>query len=238
MIDIHSHVLPFVDDGARSMEVAIEMCGIAYRDGITHLVATPHANFNYIYDREAHLARLAELQGQVPEINLILGCDLHLSFENIEDAIANPKRYVIGNTRYVLVELNDFSVPRSILDAVYKLHCAGMITVVTHPERNALLYRGSDRLQELVNLGCLVQITANSLTGFWGKEVQRSAEMMLRKGLVHIIATDAHDPKRRTPVLSKARTIAAKMIGADAAKRLVNDYPSMVIVNQVIEILN
>ena len=169
MIDIHSHVLPLVDDGAQSMEDAIEMCVMAYRDGITHLVATPHANFQYTYDRDAHLARLAELQHQVPEINLILGCDFHLSFENIEDAVANPKRYVIGNTRYVLVELNDYGVPRSILDAIYKLHCAGMITVVTHPERNALLRRGSDRLQELVNLGSLVQITANSLTGFWGK---------------------------------------------------------------------
>src|ERR1039458_2451075 len=90
MIDVHSHVLPFVDDGARSVEVAIEMCRIAHRDGITHLVATPHANFKYNYDRDAYLARLAELQRQVPEVNLILGCDLHLSFENFEDAIANP----------------------------------------------------------------------------------------------------------------------------------------------------
>src|ERR1039457_7626773 len=95
MIDVHSHVLPFVDDGARSVEVAIEMCRIAHRDGITHLVATPHANFKYNYDRDAYLARLAELQRQVPEVNLILGCDLHLSFENFEDAIANPKRYAI-----------------------------------------------------------------------------------------------------------------------------------------------
>src|ERR1035441_9697926 len=118
MIDIHNHVLPFVDDGAQSVEAAIEMCRIAHRDGITHLVATPHANFKYNYDCDAYLARLAELQRQVPEINLMLDCELHLSFENFEDAIANPKRYAIGNTRYVLIELSDFGVPRSILDSL------------------------------------------------------------------------------------------------------------------------
>jgi protein-tyrosine phosphatase len=236
MIDIHNHVLPSVDDGAQSVEVAIEMCQIAHRDGITHLVATPHANFEYNYDRNAHLARLAELQRQVPEINLVLGCDLHLSLENFEDAIANPKRYAIGSTRYVLIELSEFSGLRSILEMVYRLHCAGIVTIVTHPERNMVLHREFNRLQELVNLGSILQITANSLTGFWGAEVQRSAEKMLRKGLARIIATDAHDPRRRKPVLSKARAIAATMVGTETANRLVNDYPSMIITDQLIEI--
>jgi protein-tyrosine phosphatase len=235
MIDIHNHVLPFVDDGAQSMEVAIEMCRIAHRDGITHLVATPHANFKYNYDRDAHLVRLAELRQQVPEINLMLGCDLHLSFENFEDAIANPKRYAIGDTRYVLIEFSDFGVPRSVLNSLQRLHGAGMVTIVTHPERNLLLRGRFDLLEELVNLGSILQITANSLTGFWGEEVQRSAEKMLRSGLVHIIATDAHDPRRRTPVLSKARAIAATMVGAEAADRLVSDRPAKVIADQLIE---
>jgi protein-tyrosine phosphatase len=236
MIDIHNHVLPFVDDGARSVEVAIEMCRIAHRDGITHLVATPHANFKYNYDRDAYLARLAELQRQVPEITLMLGCDLHLSFENFEDAIANPTRYAIGNTRYVLIEFSDFGVPRSILDSLYQMHRAGMVTIVTHPERNLVLRSRFDLLQELANLGSILQITANSLTGFWGEEVRRCAEKMLINGLVRILASDAHDPRRRPPVLSKARAIAAKMIGAEAANRLVNDYPSRVIADQLIEV--
>lgn len=236
MIDIHNHVLPFVDDGAQSVEVAIEMCRIAHRDGITHLVATPHANFKYNYDRDAYLARLAELQRQVPEINLMLGCDLHLSFENFEDAIANPKRYAIGNTRYVLIEFSDFGVPRSILDSLDQMHRAGMVTIVTHPERNLVLRSRFDLLQELANLGSILQITANSLTGFWGEEVRRCAEKLLINGLVRILASDAHDPRRRPPVLSKARAIAAKMIGAEAANRLVNDYPSRVIADQLIEV--
>jgi len=236
MIDIHNHVLPFVDDGAQSMDAAIEMCQIAHRDGITHLVATPHSNFKYNYDRDAHLVRLAELQRQVPEINLMLGCDLHLSFENFEDAKANPKRYAIGDTRYVLIEFSDFGVLRSVLNSLQQLHGAGMLTIVTHPERNLLLRERFDLLEELVNLGSILQITANSLTGFWGEDVRCSAEKMLRSGLVRIIASDAHDPRRRTPVLSKARAIAATMLGAEAANRLVNDYPSLVITDQLIEI--
>lgn len=236
MVDIHNHVLPFVDDGAQSVEVAIEMCQIAHRDGITHLVATPHANFKYNYDRDAYVARLAELQRQVPEINLLLGCDLHLSFENFEDAIANPKRYAIGNTRYVLIELSDFGVPRTILGSLYQMHRAGMVTIVTHPERNLVVRNRFDLLQELANLGSILQITANSLTGFWGEEVRRCAEKMLINGLVRILASDAHDPRRRPPVLSKARTSAAKMIGAEAANRLVNDHPSRIIADQLFEI--
>ncbi len=236
MIDIHSHVLPSVDDGPQSVEAAIEMCRIAHRDGITHLVATPHANFKYKYDRDASLARLAELQQQVPEINLMLGCELHLSFENIEDAIANPRRYAIGGTRYVIIELSDFGVSRNVLDWVFKLHCAGISTILTHPERNVALCSRFALVEELVNLGSILQITANSLTGFWGKAAQRSAEKMLRKGLVRIIASDAHDPRRRTPVLSKARDMAATMVGTEAADQLVVEYPAMVIADQLIEL--
>jgi len=232
MIDIHSHILPGVDDGAQSLETAIEMCQMAHRDGVTHLVATPHANFKYPYDRDAHLHRLGQLQAHVPEINLVLGCDFNLSFENFEDAIANPNRYTIGNTRYVLVELSDFGVPRSVLDSLYRLHCAGMITIVTHPERNPILRRRSDLLIEMLRLGSLLQLTANSLTGFWGEAVRRCAEKMLGEGLVQLLASDAHDSKRRTPVLSRGFAVAARVIGDEAAGRLVNECPSMILANQ------
>ncbi len=235
MIDIHCHVLPSVDDGASSLELAVEMCRVAHNDGITHLVAAPHANFEYPYDRQAHLLRLQELQQQVPQINLILGCDLQLSFENFESAVQNPRRYTIGNTRYALVELSDFGVPRSTLDALYRLHCAGMRTIITHPERNPILSRRFDLLEQVVNMGSILQITANSLTGYWGKDVLRCAEKMLKAGLVQILASDAHDPVKRPPVLSKARDAASRMIGAEAASRLVDQYPSMVLADEPID---
>jgi len=235
MIDLHCHILPSVDDGSDSLETSVEMCRIAYRDGITHVVATPHANFEYRYDREAHRLRLEELQRQVPELHLLLGCDLQLSFENFTDALENPGRYTIGNTRYLLVELSEYGVPRATLDALYRLHQAGLITIVTHPERNPMLSRRFELLREMVGMGSILQITANSLTGFWGQEARRSAEKMLKSGLVGIIASDAHSPSGRTPVLSWARDAAAGMIGAQAAGRLVEDYPAMVLADKPIE---
>lgn len=235
MIDLHSHVLPGVDDGASTLQVAVEMCRIAHGDGVTHLVASPHANFAYVYDREAHLAKLAELQRHVPEIKLILGCDLQLSFENFSDAIQNPKRYTIGETRYLLIELSDFGVPRTILEPLNRLHQAGLRTIITHPERNPMVSRRFDLLQEMVNLGSILQVTANSLTGFWGSEVLHCAERMLKTGLVGILASDAHNTNIRTPVLSSGRDAAAAMIGGEAADRLVEYYPSMVLADQPID---
>ena len=116
MVDIHSHILPMVDDGARSWEIAIEMVQMAQQDGVTHMVATPHANYEFIYDRQSHTALLAELQAKVGDgIHLLLGCDFHLSYENIEDAVAHPQRYTIGDTRYLLVELSDYSEARAVV---------------------------------------------------------------------------------------------------------------------------
>src|SRR6266508_1714362 len=86
MIDIHCHILPGIDDGARNWEITLEMCRLARQDGITHIVATPHANYDYKYDREAHLALLDELRARMPELRFSLGCDLHLSYENIDAA--------------------------------------------------------------------------------------------------------------------------------------------------------
>jgi protein-tyrosine phosphatase len=233
MIDIHSHVLPLVDDGAQSWEAAITMCQMSHADGVTHLVATPHANFVYDYDRQAHLERLAELQQHVPELKLILGCDMHL--DHFEDVLQEPQRFTIGETHYLLVEVSDFMSPRVLMDAIYRLHCEGIRTIVTHPERVPTLSRKFDALRQLADMGSVLQVTANSITGFWGRPAQSSAERMIAEGLARIVASDAHDVQRRTPVLSQARAAVEQLIGDKAAKLLFNDYPAMVIADQVIE---
>src|SRR5215470_17337462 len=109
MVDIHCHILPEVDDGAKTWDVAIAMCRMAKADGIDHIVASPHANHEYEYDREKHLAtldRLKTITGGMIEFSL--GCDFHFSYENIQDLRVHPERYCIGNTRYLLVEFSDF----------------------------------------------------------------------------------------------------------------------------------
>jgi protein-tyrosine phosphatase len=236
MIDIHCHLLPGVDDGAKSWEVTIEMCRLAEKDGVTHIVATPHANYEYRYDRAAHLELIEELRSRVPGMSFSLGCDFHLSYENIVDVMIHPDRYVIGNTRYLLVELSEFSVFH-IENTLFQLQTAGLVPILTHPERNPVILKTPELLHKFFDTGCLMQITANSLTGFWGKTAQTMCEEMLRKEMVHFIASDAHGVKNRNPLLSAARDAAARIIGPATAEKLVTDNPRVVVTNQVVELI-
>jgi protein-tyrosine phosphatase len=235
MIDIHCHLLPAIDDGAKSWDVTLEMCRMAAADGITHIVATPHANFEYRYDRAAHLALLNEVRSRISDIGLnlqlTLGCDFHLSFENIEDAVAHPERYAIGDTRYMLVELSEYTIFH-VTDSIFRLRSAGLEPILTHPERNPVLLKKPELVKDYVYAGALVQLTANSLTGFWGKYSQKMSESLLQQGLVHFIASDAHGIKGRPPLLSKARNVAANIVGEAAATRLVEDNPAAILANQ------
>jgi protein-tyrosine phosphatase len=230
MVDIHCHIIPEVDDGAPSWDVAVEMCEMAVHDGIEHIVATPHADFQYAYNREelaARLERLQQLSGGSPRFSL--GCDFHLSYDNLEDAFAHPERYTIGNTGYLLVEFSNYSIPQQITGALLRLLEIGITPVITHPERNPLLQNNLDRLMQWIDDGCLVQITANSLTGFWGEQARRSARLLLDQQAVHVLATDAHDSRRRVPLLSPARQAVAQWYGEELARTLVEDNPRAIV---------
>jgi protein-tyrosine phosphatase len=225
MIDIHCHILPGIDDGSRSWDVTTEMCEQAINDGVEHIVATPHANFRYSYDRAQHSALLDELRSRVPSLQFSIGCDFHLSSENIEDALLNPNRYTVGDSRYLLVEYSEYITRHSAEDPIRRLVAAGFIPIVTHPERNPMLVQHPDVVEALVAAGALVQVTANSLTGFWGTTSRKVGLDLLRRKLVHFIASDAHDTRRRTTVLSAALKVAAGVIGNAEAKKLVSDNP-------------
>ncbi len=233
MVDIHSHILPEVDDGPKSWDVSVEMCRRAVADGITHMVATPHANERYAYDREKLKGTAARLQEQVGSaLKIGLGCDFHLSYDNIQDAIANPKRYVINDTRYLLVEFSNYSIPQSTSDSFYHLGSAGMTPVITHPERNPILRESLQRVVEWAEQGCVVQVTGSALTGFWGERSQRAALWLLERQAVHVLATDAHDLEKRVPILSTARDAAEQICGEEIANALVEGNPQAIVDNQ------
>jgi len=230
VIDIHCHILPEVDDGPKSWEVSIEMCRMAAEDGITHMVATPHANDRYAYDREYLTMLVAELQKRVgPTPELSLGCDFHFSDENLERPIAQPKRYTSGETNYLLVELSDYSIPPQLAECFRRLGDCGLTPIVTHPERNPILQKKPQRVLEYADQGCLIQVTASSLTGFWGELPQSVSRWLLDRAAVHILATDAHDTRHRLPVLSEARAVAAEIVGEEYAAALVEENPGAVI---------
>ena len=233
MIDIHSHILPEVDDGPKSWEVAVEMCRIAAADGITDVVATPHSNDRYDYDRPYLATCVRRLQAMVGETpGLSLGCDFHLSYDNLQQVLAQPNQFTLAGASYLLIELSDYSIPARVGDYFLKLGDRGITAVITHPERNAILRQAPQRVIEFVDLGCAVQITANALTGFWGERVARVARWLLEHEAVHAIASDAHDAKHRPPILSEARDAAAQICGSDIAQALVQHNPRAMLAGQ------
>jgi protein-tyrosine phosphatase len=233
VVDIHSHILPEVDDGSKSWETSVAMCRIAAADGITHQVATPHANDRYHYDR-AYLQGLVDhLQALVGDlIKLSLGCDFHLSYENLQAVLANPSHYAIGTTHYMLVELNNYSVPPQTEDCFTQLGDRGITAIITHPERNPILRENLQRVVEWAEQGCVIQLTGSALTGFWGDRARRAAHWLLEHEAVHVLATDAHETEKRIPVLSTARDAAAQTYGQDVAEALVESNPQAIISNQ------
>jgi len=168
VVDIHSHILPEVDDGSKSWDTSIAMCRMAADDGITHQVATPHANDRYHYDRpylQSLVDHLQSLIGASPKLSL--GCDFHLSYDNLQDLLANPARYAIASTHYMLVELSNYSIPQQIGDCFTQLGDRGITAIITHPERNPILRETPQRVVEWAEQGCVIQVTGSALTGFW-----------------------------------------------------------------------
>ena len=230
MIDIHCHILPEVDDGPKSWETAESMCRTAAQDGIEHMVATPHANDRYFYDREYLSGLLQNLQQRIGDSpKLSLGCDFHLSLENMQTALVTPEEYRIGSSRYLLVEFSNFSIPAQIDDWLGQMVELGTRPIITHPERNPILQQTGERVLQWVELGCAVQVTASAITGSWGAKAREMAHWFLKEKAVHFLATDAHDTVRRPPVLSEARKIVAKQFGEEWADTLVEENPRAVV---------
>ncbi len=233
MIDIHCHPLPDTDDGAKSFEIAVEMCKMAAAHGTTHLVATPHCNYTYEYKPEANRTKLEELQKAVGDSpKLMLGCDFHLSFDNIKRVTENPREYSINYTEYILVEFGDHFIPEQVDNIFFEIECAGLTPILTHPERNPVFVRKPELLNRWVKRGCLVQVTAKSYTGGFGSTAQKFAELWLEQNLINVFASDAHDLKYRPPILSECYQKVKEVRGEEVADLLLTRNPEAIINGQ------
>lgn len=226
MIDIHSHVLFGLDDGARTLEDSLAMIRMATEHGTTGLVATPHANLEYRFDPELISVRLAQVRAACGgALRLYTGCDFHLSYENIQDAIEHPRKYTLNQQTYLLVEFSELLIFRNTEDIFARLGEAGMIPVITHPERNGLLRQRVEEIARWVAQGARVQLTAQSLTGGFGRHAQDFSRELLDRRLAHVVASDAHDCERRPPVLDQARAWLRKHYGEALAETLCVSNP-------------
>lgn len=221
MIDIHHHLLFALDDGAPNLETSVAMAEAAAADGITHIVCTPHANARFLFEPAVNQERLEAIRARVDgKVMLGLGCDFRLSYDNVEDALKNRTKYTINQKQYLLVEFDDMLIPQNMTDVFYELSVADQRPIITHPERNATIQRHPERMKEWLREGALVQVTASSLTGRFGRTAQSLAQQFLDKNWVHFLATDAHNTESRPPKMSEAYNLVAKRYGQETAERL------------------
>ena len=221
MIDIHSHILPGVDDGSPDMETSLEMLRMAADNGTTDIVATPHNNAEFLYDHEKITELFTELSDKANGIiHVHLGCDFHLNVDNVQDALANPGKYTINGNGYLMVELPDLTSLASMRSVFNRFLETRITPVVTHPERNPSIHGNLKELENWVRDGCLMQVTAQSITGRFGSTAQRFAESMFQADLVHFVASDAHNCNDRIPVLTAARKVVAQRWGNEKAENL------------------
>src|SRR5438105_4044341 len=205
------------------------MVRMAAEHGTTDLVGTPHANLQYKFDPPSIAERRAEIQAACSTRGLRLhtGCDFHLSYDNVQDAVANPRKYTIGQKNYLLVEFSDMLIFRNTSEIFGRLLDGGMIPVITHPERNGLLRQRIEEIAKWVEEGSRVQVTSQSLLGGFGKRALEFSRALLDRNLVHVIASDAHDCVNRPPVLDEAYAWLTRQYDEALARALCVDNPGM-----------
>ena len=239
MIDLHNHILHGQDDGAETLEESIQMCWIGYEDGIRTIVATPHILPGiYENDRPTILSQVAQLNNTLTHsalrnphsaINILPGADVHFSSDLLQRLGKEEIVTVNDQGRYLMVEFAFQGIPYQAEKALLQLMRNGIIPIISHPERNMEIAQRPRRYYEMIQMGCLGQVTAMSLTGEFGPEIKKSAEKLLAKRLIHIIASDAHSPDRRPPILSAGVKAAEKIVGKQEARKMVTEYPRAVI---------
>lgn len=237
MIDLHSHILPGLDDGADSWEQSIEMARRAAADGIAAIVCTPHwVPGKYDNGRDVILERLDELRQRLADAAIPLA--VHPGSELRLDP-SLPNRIAAGNVLtvndagvYALIELPEETLPEVLETFLWQLQIEGITPILSHVERNAALRQAPGRLERLVASGILTQITAASLLWEFSREIKECSLRLLQARLVHMVVTDAHGLRMRTPHLSAARQVVADVLGAGEAHRLFVEIPDRVLRGQ------
>jgi protein-tyrosine phosphatase len=235
-IDIHFHILPGVDDGAKDVEMALELARLAVEDGTTLVVATPHPDARTgIGSHSVTVQAVANFNAVLSEhgisgLRVVPGVECYLVPEILQ-LLKRGELFPLNNSRYVLVEFHHLVAPVNIEQVVFRLRTEGYVPVIAHPERYRYVQEDLKWVARLVQLGCLTQVTAGAYYGRFGKRCQKAAEDLLRYNLTQVIASDAHNLKLRAPGLSPARPTIERIAGPGRFEQLAVGTPAKILDN-------
>ncbi len=242
MIDLHNHLLPGIDDGAKKVEETLDFLRIAWRDGVKLVVATPHMKPG-VYDnrRETILERVALVReaakgDEAEKVMLLPGAEVYFTADLPSRAREKELMTVGDRGRYLLLELPYQQIPMQVDDTIFQLRLLGITPLMAHPERVAYYLEDIERVAASVRLGARIQVTAASLTGRFGDKARDFGRALLRRNLIHVLASDGHDVRYRPPVLSEGVRAAAAEVGEAAALRMVEDTPRAILDGKDVEV--
>lgn len=234
MFDLHSHILPGLDDGAKTVDESMAMLRVAAADGIKGIAATPHGKdvreagvLGLVSERIEALNQLS--QEETLDIKVYVGMENHLTHD-LPELVATSRAFTINGGRYILVELPFDSLP-DYTDAVLdRLQGQGLTPLIAHPERQANIMTDPPIMGRLAGRGMLGQVTSTCILGKFGPEAQNVAEILLRNGWVHVISTDCHRPTGpRAPKMAEAVVEAGRLVGEEKARVMAVDTPRAIL---------
>ncbi len=241
IIDIHSHILPGLDDGAKDMDMAMEMVRIYKKNGVDKVIATPH----YVKDSsmstsiEKNKEVLDKLREEIERADLdfeiFLGHEIYL-FRDILKELKRGKLGTMNGTSYVFIELAQMDIPDYTRELIRELVAEGYRPILSHPEKNTLIIEDINIVYDFIQDGALIEVDIPSLCGNFGMDVRKTSEELLKHKMVHFLATGAHSSIRRSPRIDSGVEEIKNLIGEDLFKRLTFDNPKSLIEDEIIEI--
>lgn len=237
-IDIHSHILPGVDDGSKDIEQSLEMLEIAAQEGIREIILTPHNKAGHRnVSMEGILRRMAELQEEAQEngipISLYAGNEIFYR-DGVAEMLDEGSLCTLAGSHYVLVEFQPMEQFSYIRSAIYELTSNGYTPILAHVERYVCMVSNIDNVAYAIDRGALIQVNASTVTGIMGLKGKQFVKRLLKQKLIHFIGTDAHDSKRRSPQIEECAKYLSKKCDASYAAKLLHDNAASVIRGEII----
>lgn len=234
MIDLHTHILPGVDDGVRTEDEAVAFARVAAADGVRTIVATPHCKDGFFVNERAGVLQAVErlrdrLRAESVDVQLLPGAEVHLCPDLVARVRDGRALTLADNGRTLLLELSLSQYPIDLENVVFQLKLAGIVPLFAHPERIRYFQDDIRRYEAVVRLGSYGQLTTGSILGQFGEDAEEFSVEAVRKGLVHVLASDSHNVRGRPPVLRRAVDRLGEMIGPERARAMADEIPRMLL---------